>query len=514
MLLYPAFLWVSIPLLFLWVKGSKQIATRIHLLILMLLVIALSRPVEEKALQQGHIDAKDIIIALDASYSMRATDIAPTRYDFAKKTINAFLKHQPADNIMLIAFTTNPLLLSPPTTDHTLLSIALETLNLEYILTKGTSLEKLFKKIASLQGGHKNLILITDGGEETAEEKLSVLLQQANVSLITLAMGTKQGTTIANPDGSLLKDKEGNLVISRINPLLETLTHRAGGSYLSAKDTAEQTAKKLSDTLNAQTQEHQQIQKMQRLYQEWYQLPLLLAILLFLMLHTSLVKYLLMGLTLLGVNTQASFLDTYYTHVAYTQYQSGEYTTSLKSLRKIEIPSLQSKLLAANNYYRQGDYTHAIALYKSIRSTSIQTKQQLYYNIANAYAKRTLYGKAKIYYTKALQLGEDTDTLYNLKQILFLEDKNHTSLGMAHPKSQSNTTSKSMPTQAEDKERNSEAQPSSGSGAGGEKSSQKKKTNKQEKNRLIEETSLSKYPLSSKVYELINKGYIRETHPW
>ena len=91
-LLYPSFLWLMIPLLLLLWKGGLLFTQRIHLIVLMLLVLTLSRPVEEQALQEASIKAKDILIALDVSYSMKATDIRPTRYDFAKETISALLE--------------------------------------------------------------------------------------------------------------------------------------------------------------------------------------------------------------------------------------------------------------------------------------------------------------------------------------------------------------------------------------------------------------------------------------
>jgi len=159
-LLYPHFLWLAIPLVLLWIRGTKKIEMRIHLWILMLIVLALVRPVKEGELQQAEIEGRDIIIALDVSYSMQADDLKPNRYTFAKKTIQHLLALNPTDNIMLIAFTTNPLLLSPPTTDHALISVALENLNPEYILTKGTSLEKLFQKIVSFSTSSKNLIAV------------------------------------------------------------------------------------------------------------------------------------------------------------------------------------------------------------------------------------------------------------------------------------------------------------------------------------------------------------------
>ncbi|PTB87132.1 VWA domain-containing protein, partial [cyanobacterium G8-9] len=193
-----------------------------------------------------------MIIALDVSYSMRATDLSPTRYDFAKETIRVLLEKNPSDNIMLIAFTTNPLLLSPPTTDHTLINIALKSLNPEFILTKGTSLEKLFKKLSQLDAGHKNLILMTDGGEESDLTKLTSILADSDISLTILALGSKQGITIKNKDGSLLKDKQGNLVISRINPLLEILASTVKGNYITASSSPEATANQIDTVLRLQ----------------------------------------------------------------------------------------------------------------------------------------------------------------------------------------------------------------------------------------------------------------------
>ena len=96
-LLNPSFLWLMIPLLLLLWRAKLQFTQRIHLIVLMLLVLTLSRPVEEQALQEASIKAKDILIALDVSYSMKATDISPTRYDFAKETISALLEENPGD---------------------------------------------------------------------------------------------------------------------------------------------------------------------------------------------------------------------------------------------------------------------------------------------------------------------------------------------------------------------------------------------------------------------------------
>jgi len=508
--LYPAFLWLLLPLAILLWNDTKKIHHIVHIIILMLLTLSLSRPVQEKALQVANIEAKDIIIALDVSYSMRAQDLHPTRYDFAKKTILHLLEKNPSDNIMLIAFTSNPLLLSPPTTDHALINIALQSLNPEFILTKGTSLENLFKKLSHISSGHKNLILITDGGEESNLDSLLSHLVDADVTLNILALGTQQGTTVLNKDGTLLKDKQGNLVISRINPLLKDLALDSKGDYLTASSSPQKTANDLDTLLRKHHTQAHMIQKMQRHYAQLYQFPLALALMLFLMLHTRAVKYLFILFTLFGLHLEASFIDEYHLNIAYDSYKQQNFSSAKNHLKNIQSRSLQSQMALGNCYFKMGDYKQAITIYKSIRSTSAKIKQKIYYNIATCYAQLQSYDKAKIYYTKTLQLGKEKDALYNLNLVALLRDKNNASLGIAHPKSQNATSSKSESGEEDKEDTRDEDQPSSGSGGGGESKSKQS----QIKNKLTSDNSAKQQPLGSKVYELINKGYIRETQPW
>jgi Ca-activated chloride channel family protein len=520
-LLYPGFLWLFIPLVALFLaKRKRDLITTVHLIVLMLIITALSRPVLQEGLQESSIEAKDIIIALDVSYSMRAKDIRPTRYAFAKETLYALLKENAKDNIMLIAFTTNPLLLSPPTTDHELIKIALKSLNPDYILTKGTSLEKLFKKIASMhtaKNTHKNLLLITDGGEEDNLDSLTEELNKANISLTVLALGTKQGTTIETPDGSLLKDDKNNLVVSRINPLLKQLASQTDGYYFTASNSPDATAKDLQKAIHTNDQKEETITKMQYSYTELYQIFILFAALLFLIVHTRASKYLITFFILLGLNLEASMLDTYHLNQAYESYAEKDFNRSKDKLKTLNSPSLQSQFALGNTYYKLKSYKKALKVYMSIHSSSAEIKQHLYYNIANTHAMLEEYDKAKIYYTKALQLGADDDSRHNLQLVAFLKKKKEAELGISHPKSQSSESSKSESGESDKEEARNEDQPSSGSGSGGESKTDEKankQDDKEEKKKLILDESQEQQPLSSKVYELINKGYIRETQPW
>jgi Ca-activated chloride channel family protein len=105
-------------------------------------------------------------------------------------------------------------------------------------------------------------------------------------------------------------------------------------------------------------------------------------------------------------------------------------------------------------------------------------------------------------------LGQDNDAQHNLELIILLENKKQSKLNMARPKSQSSTSSQSESQDEEGKK--SEEQQSSGGGGG----SQNRSKTKKEEIRAIEQGTSKKQPLSSKVYDLINKGYIHEKQPW
>ena len=219
-------------------------------------------------------------------------------------------------------------------------------------------------------------------------------------------------------------------------------------------------------------------------------------------------RYLLIFL-LLTAFSNASFWDLYHLNKAYISYDTKDYNTTLLHLKQIEIPSLQAQMALANSYYKLKAYQEAIVVYKSIQSTSIVIKQQLYYNIANAYVKLLDYDHAKGYYAKVLQLGEDEDAIYNLKLIALLSDKKESELGIAHPKSQNSGANQSEKKSDKETARD-EDKPSGGSGGDGKSGEEKN----QKKGKLMSDHTEEKHPLGSKVYELINEGYIYEKQPW
>jgi Ca-activated chloride channel family protein len=508
-LLNPLFLWLLLPLLIVvrWYRPTTLQPT-IHFIVLVLLVIAMARPVVTLSPQKSAIKSRNIVIAVDISYSMRATDITPSRYLFAKETIKSLLHLTYNDTVTLIAFTSNPLLLSPPTTDHRLIVTALEQLNLEYILTKGTSIERLLALVQQFSG-EKSLILMTDGGEESTTVPLIPYLK--NTSVHILALGSTRGSTIQTEEGRLLKDSNQNLVVSRINPMLKRLANQVDGSYHEVEGSPKTTANALLAQLHTPKQ---LIEREQKSYKEYYMYPLGLALLLFFLHHTYFRKYLLLLFVAVGLPLQASSLsigfDTVVLHHAYSAYKTEQYKEVLHKLHAIENPTLESQLLLANTYYQLGEYEKAKPIYLSLKSDQKRIQQMLYYNLGNLHTKQHQYTQAKRYYALTLQLGEDADARFNLNQIALLKDRKFTS-GIQNPASSSSTPS-SNTSQNQESQKSSEGSKSGGS-SGSEKSASKSEIDRL-KLTPHHEKSRQQLPISSKVYDVINEGYIYEKTPW
>ncbi len=506
-LLYPSLLWLLIPVAIL-AYSSHGLRERTHLLILALLTLSLARPAVQQGAGEKAILSRNIVIAFDISYSMRAADIAPTRYEYARETIRSLLDISPADHISLIAFTTNPLLLSPATTDHRLIKQALESIEPHNILTKGTSIGALLRKVVSAAPPHATLVLITDGGEESDAARAAAQLKGSGISLVILPLATTVGTSIRDEDGKMLKDESGNIIISRLNPMLSHLASLTRAIVVSPSSPQE-SARQIYTAIESQG-EGELLSKQSRNTVELYIVPLFIAMALFLLLHTRAVRYLIIALAFAGVEANASMWDTLTLSRGLSAYEAGDYNRSLTLTQKIEHPTLQSAMLTAATYYRLGAYEEAIAVYEQIRSTSEETKHDIYHNLGNCYAKINSYKKAREYYTRALALRYDEETLHNLSLIAHKSDALAPSLSTPP----SGDTDKNTASKEGEEDKSDKSGGNSESGGSSGATPKKKKDKKEEKTALKESSAPQKQPLSSKVYDLINEGYIYEKKPW
>ena len=505
------FLWLLLPLLAYVFKSKKQnFSQNLRWMVLSLLIVTMARPVLPQAVSSKEVLAHSVILALDLSVSMNANDIKPTRAKVSRETINRFLEVNKKDQIALVGFTINPLLLCPPTTDHTLVKMALENMKQEYILTKGTDLKKLFQKVAEFKDEEKKLILFSDGGDVPIDDELIDFAVEEKIEILAIGVATEQGSSVKQKDGTLLQDKKGNIIVSKLNGSLRDLAVQSGGRFV-AFFSVEQVLDEMTDWLDGDA--NQKVNKESRSYFELAFVPLLFALFFFFFSATRFSKKLAILLLFVGVEVQAStlsLLETFTLQSAYEAYENEEYEESLKKLYQIEKRSLEAELLLAHIYYKQESYKKAKSVLKGIKSTNTKVKQQLYYELGNCEFKMAYWKRAKENYVKALQLGEDEDVEHNLQIVLFKEDVK-SAVGFTNPSgAEASNGAEDNVEKTEEKTMSQKKESAGGSGGSGSKQS-KQSTVKVSKSN---ENKGSKRVMSSKAYDLINEGYIREEKPW
>ena len=205
------------------------------------LIISLARPRWGKIIEEVFVSGNNVVVVFDVSRSMLAQDLKPSRLSQAKHSVEKFIDNSGADRIALIAFSASSVLVSPLSSDHEALKMYLKSLDTNFISSKGTSLSKGLKMAGDLLVKDQNsdakriVLLVTDG--EDHEGKLPLkFLEENKVTVYSLAVGLESGGAIpiysnGGMKSGYLKDKKGNMVISKVNTeLLNKISGNTGGN--------------------------------------------------------------------------------------------------------------------------------------------------------------------------------------------------------------------------------------------------------------------------------------------
>ncbi len=203
-------------------------------------VVALTRP------QWGRIDepvfdqSREILIAVDLSRSMLATDIKPSRLERSKLLIRSLLEKLDGERIGLVVFSGTAFLQSPLSADYEILREFLPALGPDYLPEGGTNYQALIEtSLAAFGSGtaaDRFLIVLSDG-EATDDNWKSLVsdLKKKDIRVISLGVGTETGSMIPDGAGSFVKDDRGAVVLSRLdNSTLRELAQATGGTYRDA----------------------------------------------------------------------------------------------------------------------------------------------------------------------------------------------------------------------------------------------------------------------------------------
>lgn len=175
----------------------------LRILTFIMLVVVLARPMTQNSLTERDTEGIDIMIAMDISTSMLATDLQPNRIEAAKQVAFSFISNRPDDNIGLTLFGGEAFTGCPLTTDHaSLLSIFRGvSCNLQKngTLSSGTAIGMgLINAVSHLENSKaksKVIILLTDGVNNAGDISPLMAAEEAkkrNVRIYTISVG-KQG---------------------------------------------------------------------------------------------------------------------------------------------------------------------------------------------------------------------------------------------------------------------------------------------------------------------------------
>jgi Ca-activated chloride channel family protein len=197
----------------------------------------------------------DVMLCLDLSNSMLATDLAPNRLERAKQWLNRLLNAMPNNRVGLIVFAGNAYVLVPLTNDHAALKMNLADTKPDQMPTQGTSLGEALAMARSRfnpeEARFKSIVLLSDG-EDHEEAALSEAetCAKAGITISTVGIGTPEGSRIPDPSGGVKQDRNGQAVISVLNErILQEIAQVGKGTYLPINRTeAESLARTLNNT--------------------------------------------------------------------------------------------------------------------------------------------------------------------------------------------------------------------------------------------------------------------------
>ena len=396
---------------------SKQLRITLLFLAFFFMIVAMARPVYQKGVVEVQSYQGEVVIALDISRSMKATDYYPNRLIFAKKKIEEILQKASHLSIGLIAFAKDAYIVSPITDDKEALKFLLKRLDTSMLSMRGTNILAALKSAQLLlkRAKSKNVLLITDGGDEQDFKEEIAFAKEHGMRVFILAVATQKGSPILER-GEYLKDKKGDIVITKINPYIKKLADATGGAFWQARLDQKDIEQFLSKI--APQKKSLKVKKVVdriEFYPYFVGLALLFLFLSFFDLPSKKIAFVFVGL--LAMKIHAGLLDFKTIEEAKDAYKRQNYKEAAQDFEEvIKLKhSAQSYYDAANAYYKLKKYKKAIEYYNKVTTNDKELEFRKLHNLGNSYFQLHQFKKAIEMYEKALHIKEDKDTRFNLE---------------------------------------------------------------------------------------------------
>ena len=202
-------------------------------------VIGLSRPQIGAKLKEHETRGAEIMIVLDVSNSMLAEDYSPNRLERAKLAISRLVDKLRDDRIGLIVFAGNSFVQLPITTDYVSAKMFLNSISTESVPVQGTAIGEAINtamRSFSAQSEKSRAIVVITDGENHEDDPVAAAKQAAGLGarVFAIGVGSPEGKPIPM-NGELLKDKNGGIVVTRLDEdVLKEVAAAGGGLYVRA----------------------------------------------------------------------------------------------------------------------------------------------------------------------------------------------------------------------------------------------------------------------------------------
>jgi Ca-activated chloride channel family protein len=209
---------------------------------LALVVLALARPQVPHDVREVKSKARNLMLALDISSSMKATDFKPgNRLEVARQVLGDFARRREGDLLGLVIFAGRSFLQAPLTPDTDLLGEMLARVEIGQLPDGtgiGTALALCLSQLKDLPNRASAIVLITDGANNTGSPGPFVAAEAARAIGVRIhTIGVSAPDTTGFNDGFIWRQgRTPDRLTSSDERVLRRIAERSGGEYFRATD--------------------------------------------------------------------------------------------------------------------------------------------------------------------------------------------------------------------------------------------------------------------------------------
>ena len=399
----------------------------------------------------------NIMVVLDTSRSMTASDTLPNRLRRAELELHEMLSRAQGQRVGVIVYAARAHVFVPLTWDFAALRYYLQSLDKLILPTRGSQLvDALALAKDTLMAAPQYpaiasaIVLISDGDtgntSEITQKPIQLLtqeLQQLDLPVYVLGVGSTEGSAIPREDGGWLS-YENKPVISRMDEsVLRYIAQSSGGYYSrAAQDNSDWRRLYDQGMLSKLAQDDDN----ERLWLELYPWILCPAVVLFFMavMPFRLRRPVLLSATALAIVFMATqnishASDAYPEQQAYQAYQQQQFDAAIKQYSG--IPGYDGRLGEGAAHYRLGDYQAAKRQFSDaiLQADNDQQRAGALFNLGNSYFQQGDYQNAAQAFADVLRYQDNhgaarhnlaiSKTLYQQITQVLVEQDNATMAG-------------------------------------------------------------------------------------